>query len=131
MTVYFGMFHSHIINGCEVRSHHDAGCRELFLFQKNSVRLLSSAGFLDNCGSVSIGLGVMILYSQYILSSITNLKLKLNTFSTRIKHNSCSIRRNGYLDIPCCRLSKSKDCFPLVQPSTARYEELSLYKVQE
>lgn len=107
LTVYFGMFHSHIIYALEVWGR----AAERYFSLKKAVSLISSDGYIDQCTPIFIELGVLSLYSQYILSSQTNLKLNLNKFSTRNDQYSYSTRRNGYSDLPKCRLSKKKDCF--------------------
>lgn len=111
LTVYFGMFHSHLIYGLEVWGH-ASGCRDVFILQKKAVRLISSAGYIDHCRPIFIELGVMSLYSQYIFSSLTNLKVNLSKYAVRNDHHSYNTRRNEHLDLPFCRLSKKKGCFP-------------------
>lgn len=72
-TVYFQMFHGHIKYRLEVWSH-ATGWREL------TVRLSSSTVYIDHCWPIFIELGVLRLYGQYILSSLSNLKLNLKKF---------------------------------------------------
>lgn len=107
VTVYFRMFHGHIKYRLEVWSH-ATGWREL------AVRFISSAVYIDHRWPIFIELGVLRLYSQCILSSLSNLKLNLKKFQqgiTIILPTAPTDTATWIFPTVCFR-SKKKDCFP-------------------
>lgn len=106
-TVYFRMFHGHIKYRLEVWSH-ATGWREL------TVGLISSTVYIDHCWPIFIELGVLRLYGQCILSSLSNLKLNLKKFQqgTTIILPMAPTETATWIFPTVCFRSKKKNCFP-------------------
>lgn len=103
------MFHGHIKYRLEVWSH-ATGWIEL------AVRLISSTVYIDHCWPIFIELGVLRLYSQCILSSLSNLKLNLKKFQqeTTIILPMAPTDTATWIFPTVCFRSKKKDCFPIL-----------------
>lgn len=120
LTVYFGMFHSHIKYRLEVWSH-ATGWREL------TVRLISSTVYTDHCWPIFIELGVLRLYGQCILSSLSNLKLNLKNVQqgTTIILPMAPTETASWIFPTVCFRSKKKTAFPiLLTASTTIYRKI-------
>ncbi|KAG8269471.1 hypothetical protein J6590_108287 [Homalodisca vitripennis] len=111
LTVYFAMFHSHISYGLHIWGH-AAGCKDILLLQKKALRVISPPGFLDSCRPIFVSLKILTVYGQYILSCLTNLKLNISDFAERNELHTYNTRKKHHLDVPFCRLSKKKNCYP-------------------
>lgn len=72
LTVNFRMFHNRRCRAMLLAAW------ELFLLQQKAVRLISSHGYIDHCWPIFIELGVLSLYSKFILSSLKRIGLPLS-----------------------------------------------------
>lgn len=111
ITVYHGLFHSHLSYGLLLWGH-SPGCKAVLLLQKKSLRIISSSGHIDHCRPIFRRLKILTIYSQYILLSLLHVKENLDSLSTRSDCHNYNLRKAHDLNVPFCRLSKMKDCFP-------------------
>lgn len=80
---------SHITYRLEVCDHGAGGCREVFSFKKRLLFLILPLDKLTTVVGPSSSSLVSCAYSQYVLSSLTHLKLEnLNNFSKRNDNHS-------------------------------------------
>uniref|UniRef100_A0A1B6KML7 Reverse transcriptase domain-containing protein n=1 Tax=Graphocephala atropunctata TaxID=36148 RepID=A0A1B6KML7_9HEMI len=112
VTIYHGLFHSHILYGLLLWGH-SSGCDEILLLQKHAVRIITSAGFLDHCKPLFSRLKILTVFSQYVVASLLHVRGNLSTLGTRGEVQDAYRLRNGSeVNRVFCRLSKTRDCFP-------------------
>jgi hypothetical protein len=113
VTIYFGLFHTHVLYGLLLWGH-AAGCRSVLKLQKRALRVITSAGYRDHCRPIFVSLGILTVFNQYILSSLLHVKNTEDSLARRSDLHSHSTRRRDMIDIPRCRTSKKKDSFPIL-----------------
>lgn len=88
---------------------------DIFLTQKNAVRVISSDGYLDHFRPVFVGLRVLtVAWPVLVHSNLCHLKYSISEFPVRGEHHPWE---HQDIDLPCCRLSKKKDFFQILMPS--------------
>lgn len=134
--VYYSLFHSHLSYGLMLWGHASGGSVILKL-QKRAVRIITSSEMLDHCRPLFIRLGILTFYSQYILDCLINIRANLGKFEVRSKFHNYETRNRTLLDVPYCRLSKSRDCYPVIAqrmfnklPTAVRALELKKFSVR-
>jgi hypothetical protein len=65
------------------------------VFQKKALRIINSAGPRDHCRQNFVELGVLTIFSQYVLNSLLYVKENLGSFTRRAEIHPHSTRRNG------------------------------------
>lgn len=113
LMVYYSLFHSHISYGLILWGH-SAGSKKILLLQKKAIRIISSSRRHEHCKPIFKQLGVMTIFSQYVFQCLMYIKENRETFSSRSDIHSYETRKKGNIDIPSCRLSRTRDSFPAV-----------------
>lgn len=115
VTVYFSLFHSHIVYGILLWGHAST-CSRLLVLQKEALRVMTSSEIRGRDFShrpLFQRLGILTVYRQYVYNSLLHIRQNISTYGRRQdihQHNTRSARN---LDIPQCRLSKSLKSFPV------------------
>ena len=113
VTAYHALFHSHLNYGLRLWGH-SPGCTEVLKLQKKAVRIITSSGRLDHCMPLFIRLRILTVFSQYILHCLSSIKEDYRNYQRREEIHTHATRSKGNLDIPRCRLSKTRDSFPSI-----------------
>lgn len=75
---------------------------------------INSARPRDHSRPIFIELCILIIFGQYILGSLLSVRGILDSFTKKTDIHSLNTRGRQDLDIPFFRLSKKKDCFPIL-----------------
>lgn len=110
ITVYYGLFHSHIAYGLLLWGH-SANCEDRLLLQKSAVRTIAGAGHMDHCRPLFKKLQIMTIFSQYVLKCLCYVGDNLDKFLVREDCHPYNLRNKNQLDIPFCRLTKKQKDF--------------------
>lgn len=113
VTVYHGLFHSHVTYGLLIWGH-TARCDDILLLQKRAVRVIVSAGHVEHCKPIFKRLRLLTVYSQYVLLCLCYVKRNINLLPVREESHSHNLRNRNQLDIPFCRLSKKKNSYEVL-----------------
>jgi hypothetical protein len=113
VVVYFALFHSHLLYGLELWGHAPA-TQSVLLLQKKVVRVIDAAGFRDHCKPIFVKLGILTVINQYILLNLVYVKKQSPLLAKRGDQHHHNTRGKQNINIPFCRLSKKKDCFPVL-----------------
>ena len=135
-TVYFALFHSHLSYGLLIWGH-SPHCLDILLLQKRALRLMTASDHREHCRPIFARLGILTVYSHYVLLSLLYVKNNLTAFSTRREMHNLSIRGASSINVPYRRLSKTKDCFPVLAmkmfntlPESVRSLEFGSFKTK-
>lgn len=112
LTIYHALFQSHVAYGIVLWGHSSA-TRDVLLLQKRALRIITSAGIRDHCRPIFKELGVLTVFSLYVLNALTLLKENINDFNIGGDHHRHVTRHAHDLDIPRCRLSLTQKGFPV------------------
>lgn len=108
LSVYYGLFHSHLNYGVILWGNSSYSQR-VFILQKRTIRILADAPLLEHCKPLFIKLKIMSLPNLYIYNSILETHSKRSQLQTYSDIHSYNTRYKGNLYIPKHRLSKSKN----------------------
>uniref|UniRef100_A0A1B6JKN6 Reverse transcriptase domain-containing protein n=1 Tax=Homalodisca liturata TaxID=320908 RepID=A0A1B6JKN6_9HEMI len=134
VTIYHGLFHSHLSYGLLMWGH-ASGCSQVLRLQKRAVRIISLSRYLDHCKPIFARLGILTVYSQYILNSLLYVKSNEHSLPTRANIHLRSLRGGDTISLPNCRLGKKRNSFPVlamkmfnVLPLQVRHLRLEVFK---
>jgi hypothetical protein len=111
VTVYYGLFHSHLNYGILLWGH-APGCEAVLKLQKSALRVITSSARLEHCRPIFRRLGILTVTGQYIFSSIVHVKQNFQELRTRGEVHEHNTRIRGNIDIPRYRLSGTQSRFP-------------------
>jgi hypothetical protein len=111
---YFALFHCHLNYGIELWGHSSSSLC-LFKMQKKAVRVVSLAQPRDHCKPLFIKLGILTLYSMYIMKCLCDVKANLNSLETRGNVHNHFTRNRDTLNVPYSRLSKTCKSFHITK----------------
>jgi hypothetical protein len=111
IIVYHALFHSVLSYGLLIWGHASA-VQDILLLQKRAVRIVTSSAYLEHCKPLFLKTGILTVYAHYILVSAVYVHSNLHLFARRETYHSHMTRRRQDLDVPFCRLSKTRDSFP-------------------
>ena len=104
-TIYYAYFHSILSYGI-IFWGNSSNVNELFILQKEIVRILANIGPRESCREVFRKMEIMTLYSQYIFSLISFTVDNKHVFTSNNKIHKYSTRNNTNLHLPTVNLSK-------------------------
>lgn len=113
VTVYHALFHSHITYGLQLWGH-SSGCKDVLLLQKKAVRIITSSRRHEHCRPLLKKLGIMTVYSHYVFLCLLHVKENLHSFIKRHEVHEHNTRDKENINVPMCRLSKTRDSFPMI-----------------
>ncbi|XP_039278708.1 uncharacterized protein LOC120350215 [Nilaparvata lugens] len=105
------LFHSHIIYGLLLWGHAPA-VHDVLLLQKKALRIVTFSGFRDHCRPLFRDLGILTVYSQFVLCSLMYIKKNLVQFQKRCDIHSHNTRHATRLEVPRSRLAGNYNSFP-------------------
>ncbi|XP_054260489.1 uncharacterized protein LOC128985133 [Macrosteles quadrilineatus] len=111
LAVYHALFHSHLTYGLVLWGH-SPWTQELLLLQKKALRIITSSGYKAHCRPIFLELGVLTVYSQYVLNVLILLKVNIHHFVVRDNIHSHHTRQACDIDLPRCRLARSLKSYP-------------------
>ena len=113
LTAYYALFHSHINYGIVLWGH-APGCARVLTIQKAAVRIITSSDRIAHCKPLFDRLGILTIYSQFVLSSLVYARSNLESCTTRGELHSYNVRTRNDIHIPRYRLSKTKESNPVL-----------------
>lgn len=115
VTVYYSLFHSHIVYGILLWGHTPA-CSRLLLLQKEALRVITYSVIRGGDFShrpLFKRLNILTVYGQYVYNSLIHIRQNISTYGRRQDVHQHNTRSAGHLDVPQCRLSKTLKSFPV------------------
>lgn len=113
LHIYHGLFSCHLSYGLLLWGH-SPSCKAVLKLQKRALRVITSAGWRDHCKPIFRKCKILTVYSLYILLSLVHVKANEASLLTRAQSHNHHLRSGHLIDTPFCRLSKKKDCFPVL-----------------
>ncbi|XP_054260026.1 uncharacterized protein LOC128984710 [Macrosteles quadrilineatus] len=113
VVVYHALFHSHVTYGLQLWGH-AANVSRILKQQKKALRIMTGSGRQEHCKPIFADLGILTIHSNYILQCVSYVHSNVNTFTTRQQVHAHNTRRKNLIDVPYCRLSRTKDAFPVM-----------------
>lgn len=113
ITAYFGLFHSIMSYGIILWGHASES-KNILILQKKVIRIITSSEGLAQCRPLFKQLNIMTFYSQFIFNCLVQIKYNIADFTNRDQVHHYNTRRGADLDTPFCRLSKQRDCYPVL-----------------
>jgi hypothetical protein len=107
-SAYFAFFHSVmcyglLLWGCSSR------LNNVLLLQKKAVRSLAHKGGREHCKPLFISLRILSVVNVYILQVLLHTKKRQVSLMLRRNIHGYSTRQKELIDVPFCRLKKTKD----------------------
>jgi hypothetical protein len=134
LMLYHAVFGSHIQYGILVWGH-SSHAKDILLLQKRALRVMTYSKFDAHCQPIFQRLGIHTVFGLYILASLLYVRKNISTFLRRGEVHSYSTRGRVNLDVPRRRLSRVKDCFPVLAvrmfnclPRVVRERSVSVFK---
>lgn len=113
LVVYHALFHSVLSYGLLLWGH-APNCHEVLLEQKKAIRIITFRKRLDHCKPLFIETKILTVYSHFVLLCASYVKNNIQNFPTRNTVHTYRTRHNQEIDLPFCRLSKTKNAFPTI-----------------
>jgi hypothetical protein len=110
VTVYHTMFHSHVRYGLLLWGH-APGVDAVLKIQKRAIRLITFSDRLAHCKPIFIRLGIMTVYSQYILECLIHVRENVADMIPPGATHGYQTRQRDLLDIPRVRLTKTQKSY--------------------
>ncbi|XP_039288183.1 uncharacterized protein LOC120352300 [Nilaparvata lugens] len=107
IMMYHALFHCHITYGLLLWGH-SAGAADVLRLQKRAIRIITGSDHLAHCKPIFARLGVLSVFSHYILLCLVYVKKIQHTLAARSDIHRHNTRRSELLDIPRRRLHRSQ-----------------------
>lgn len=106
-TVYHALFHCHISYGLRLWGH-SADVSQVLKMQKRALRIITFGGCRDHCRLLFVRLGILTVFSHYILVCLRHVKENLHSYNQRADVHGYNTRHRGLLDVPRVRLARTQ-----------------------
>lgn len=104
VTVYYNVYDSHQLQFAAQEHYTPPAANRLFLLQKKAIRILFSRCRMEPCRPLFVDLGIMTLYSQNVLNSVSYVKKNMTHYATKGYVHGCITRNRNYINTPWARL---------------------------
>lgn len=108
---------------------------QVLKLQNVVARIMTSSYKLEHCRPPFRKLGIFTVASHNILVSLLHVHGNLRLYTMRDDVHSYNTRNKSKIDITCCNLSKSQNCFPVsalklfnILPSQAKLADRKKFK---
>ncbi|XP_039286134.1 uncharacterized protein LOC120351808 [Nilaparvata lugens] len=110
IIMYHALFHCHITYGLLLWGH-SAGAADVLRLQKRAIRIITGRDHLAHCKPIFARLGVLTVFSHYILLCLMYVKMIQHTLAARSDVQNHNTRHRELLYVPRRRLHRSQTSY--------------------